>query len=289
MNKAFIVACVQNCAGKDMGANLAQSSELVREAHRQGAQLICLPEYFSCLDVSDAGLEVGPWAEQAHPALAHYMALAKELEAWLQLGSLAIAAEAGKIRNRSYVIDDRGTIVAFYDKLHLFDVDLSDGMSYRESDAVEPGERAVVADTPWGQVGLTVCYDLRFAYLYRALAQAGASYITVPAAFTKTTGEAHWHVLLRARAIETGSYVFAACQYGSHGKAQTYGHSLIIDPWGEILADGGEDPGVIVAQVDPQKVEQARRSIPALKHDQGFSGPVHEPIPVDTIPQRKAG
>jgi len=273
MSKTFTVGCIQNCAGKDMNANLAQCDELVRDTHAAGAELICLPEYFTCLDVSSAGFEVGAWSEQDHPALAHYKALAQQLKTWLQLGSLAIKSDSNKILNRSYVIDDQGQTAARYDKLHLFDVDLSDGMSYRESDTVEPGDRAVVAATPWGHLGLSVCYDLRFAYLYRALAQAGAQFLTVPAAFTKTTGEAHWHILLRARAIETGSYVFAACQYGRHGKAETYGHSLIVDPWGEVLADGGDGAGFVTAEVDVAKVENARRSIPALTHDRPFAEP----------------
>lgn len=288
MNKPLIVACVQNCAGQDMDANLTQCSALVREAHAQGAQLVCLPEYFSCLNVSRTEFEVGPWAEEDHPALAHYQNLARKLGIWMQLGSLAIKAGASKIFNRSYLIDHTGTVTAHYDKLHLFDVDLPDGMSYRESDIVEPGDRAVVAATPWGPIGLSVCYDLRFPYLYRALAQAGAIYLTVPAAFTKTTGQAHWHVLLRARAIETGCYVFAACQYGRHGEAKTYGHSLIVDPWGAVLADGGDGPGFITAEVNPNKAAEARQSIPALQHDRNFTGPHHSPTALSST-ERKVG
>ena len=217
---------------------------------------------------------VGPHAEPAHPALAHFRALAEELGAWLLLGSLAITAGPGKIFNRSYLVTAQGAIAAHYDKLHLFDVDLADGESYRESALIEPGGAAVLAATPWATLGLTVCYDLRFAQLYRSLAQAGAEVLTVPAAFTKTSGQAHWHVLLRARAIETGCFVLAPCQCGDHGGGrETYGHSLIVDPWGRVLAEGGEETGFITAKIDLAEVEKARAMIPALNHDRAFEGP----------------
>jgi len=190
---------------------------------------------------------------------------------WLLLGSLAVEAGPGQNYNRSYLLNDKGNLVTHYDKLHLFDVDLADGECYRESDTIVPGSTAVLAPTPWGLLGLSICYDLRFAALYRALAQAGAAFLAVPAAFTRTTGQAHWHILLRSRAIETGSYVFAPCQCGSHGAAQSYGHSLIIDPWGRVLADAGEDPGFIMAAIDPDRVSEARSMIPALKHDRDFA------------------
>ena len=281
MTPPFTAACIQNRAGPDMDAGLADAAGLVCDAREAGADLICLPEYFSCLDVAQDRFEVGARTEEDHPALPLFSGLARELEAWILVGSLAIRPPdgfgdgpgEGKILNRSYMIDATGVIAARYDKVHLFDVDLKDGESYRESDTVAAGGEAVLAPTPWGLLGMSVCYDLRFPHLYRTLAQAGASFLTVPAAFTKTTGEAHWHVLLRARAIETGCYVFAPCQYGAHGKAVTYGHSLIIDPWGRVLADGGEDLGFITARVDPAQVEEARRMIPALKHDRPFDGP----------------
>jgi len=269
----FNVACIQNCAGPDMARNVAESVELVRAAHGEGADLVCLPEFFTCLDVSEAGLEVGGLPESEHPGLAALRALAGELGVWILAGSLAIRVESGKLRNRSYLFDASGGIVTRYDKIHLFDVDLPGGESYRESDVFEPGGEAVVAPTPWGLLGLSVCYDLRFAQLYRALAQAGARFVTVPAAFTRTTGEAHWHVLLRARAIETGSYVFAPCQHGRHGKGFTYGHSLIVDPWGKVLADAGDGPGFVVASVEPARVDEVRRMIPALEHDRPFRAP----------------
>jgi predicted amidohydrolase len=273
MAQPFKVALVQNRAGADMNANIAECSALVREAHAQGADLICLPELFPCLHVSDRMLEVGAHPEESHPALRHFSDLAAELGIWIQPGSVAVEMPSGKLRNRAVMLDAAGSLVARYDKMHMFDVDLADGESYRESDVFESGDEAVLAPTPWGLVGLTVCYDLRFAYLYRSLAQAGASYLTVPAAFMRTTGKAHWHVLLRSRAIETGCYVFAACQWGAHGDAVTYGHSLVVAPWGEVIADGGEHGGVVVADVDPAKVEEARAMVPALRHDRPLRAP----------------
>ena len=176
--------------------------------------------------------------------------------------------------NRSLLIDAAGEVVARYDKLHLFDVSLRGCERYRESDTVKPGAAAVVAPTPWGLLGLSICYDVRFPQLYRALAQAGASYLAIPSAFTRTTGEAHWHVLVRARAIETGAYVFAPAQSGLHAEGRrTYGHSLIVDPWGAVLADAGEEEGAIVATIDPARVAEARRMIPALEHDRPFAEP----------------
>ena len=278
MSGRFRVACVQNCAGVETAANLEDCAELVRGAAAEGARLICLPEYFTGLDLKGELLLPEAFLEDAHPALPLFGELARELEAWLLLGSLAIEAGPQRVFNRSYLLDPQGAVVARYDKVHLFDVDLAGGESYRESATIAPGDAAVTAELPWGRVGLSVCYDLRFAQLYRALAQAGAAFLTVPAAFTKTTGEAHWHVLLRARAIETGCYVFAPCQYGVHaGDRATYGHSLIVDPWGRVIADGGEDRGFVTAEVDPAEVAKARRMIPALQHDRPFSPPEMEP------------
>ncbi|MGH8490817.1 MAG: carbon-nitrogen hydrolase family protein [Gammaproteobacteria bacterium] len=270
----FKVACVQNCADDDVAENITLATELVRAARASGADLICLPENFSLIQVSDARLLAQAHTEESHPAIPHFRDLARELGAWILMGSLAIKLPSGKINNRSYLLDDSGRVIASYNKLHLFDVNLKAGESYRESATVEPGDRALVAATPWGGIGLSVCYDLRFAHLYRALAQAGARYLAIPAAFTRTTGQAHWHVLQRARAIETGSYVFAPSQCGIRrsGRA-TYGHSLIVDPWGRILADGGDESGFVIAEVDSARVEEARRMIPALQHDRGFIGP----------------
>ena len=267
----FRVACIQNCAGTETAPNLAECADFVREAAGRGAGLVILPEYFSGLDIRDNLLIPEAFSEAAHPALPLFCGLAREHRAWLLLGSLAIEAGDGKITNRSYLIDPAGAAVARYDKIHLFDVDLEGGESYRESATIAPGASAVVADLPWGRIGLSICYDLRFPQLYRDLAKAGADFLAVPAAFTKTTGEVHWEVLLRARAIETGCFVFAPCQSGVHaGGRATYGHSLIVDPWGAVIADGGEDPGVLVAEVDPAAVAKARGMIPALRHDRDF-------------------
>ena len=269
----FKTACIQTCAGSDLAANLVESDALVRAAHAAGADLICLPEYFSCLEVVGRALRIGESVEADHPALRHYRAMAAELGVWILLGSIAVREGADRIANRSVLLDATGVVVARYDKIHMFDVDLANGESYRESSVIRPGTDAVVAPTPWGPLGLSICYDLRFAQLYRTLAQAGAIYLTCPAAFMRTTGQAHWHVLLRSRAIETGSFVFAPSQYGAHGDAHTYGHSLIVDPWGEILADAGDGPGFALAEIDPAKVTDARNMVPALTHDRTFSVP----------------
>ncbi len=273
-NHIFTVSCIQNCADDDLAQNLRRSTELVRAARCAGADLICLPENFTLIQVNEALLLARAEPEERHPAIPHFSSLARELGAWILMGSLAIRLPSGKINNRSYLVDAEGRVVARYNKIHLFDVSLRGGESYRESATVEPGDAAVVAPTPWGTAGLSVCYDLRFPQLYRALAKAGASYLAVPAAFTRTTGQAHWHVLVRARAIETGCYVFAPGQCGVRrsGRA-TYGHSLIVDPWGRVLAEADDEEGFILAEVDPAKVEEARRMIPALQHDCAFTPP----------------
>lgn len=273
MSQTFRVACVQNCAGPDMGDNIERAAAQVYAAREQGADLIATPEHFSCLDIGGGGVETGPRPEGEHPALTRFAAIARETGAWLLLGSVAIR-DRERQHNRSYLLNDAGEIVAYYNKIHLFDIDLGKGESYRESNKVIPGEQAVVTSTPWGRLGLTVCYDLRFAYLYRALAQAGAGVLTCPAAFTRTTGRAHWHTLVRARAIETGSFVIAPCQSGKHGERYTYGHSLIVDPWGEILAEGDDEAeDVIVADIDPARIDEIRQRLPALQHDRSFAGP----------------
>ncbi len=272
----FNIACIQNCATANLKETVHDAVILTREAHCAGAQLICLPEFFSYLHLDESGLEVAPHWEREHPALHAFQRLSQQLETWILLGSIAVFDSKSKKKNRSILLDSSGEIVVRYDKIHMFDVNLPNGETYRESDVFSPGRRAVTADLPWGKIGLTVCYDLRFAYLYRSLAHAGAGILTVPAAFTRTTGQAHWHVLLRSRAIETGSYVVAPCQYGDHGTAKTYGHSLIIDPWGRILEDGGEDRGYIMAQVDMSEVAKARRMIPALEHDRDYLNAVSE-------------
>ena len=273
MSASLRVACVQNCATGDLAVSVAECEAIIRQAHAAGADLICLPEFCACLALRDGCLEVGAFAEQSHPALAPLAGLARELGVWLLIGSLAVHAPGDRLRNRSLLLDRDGVVVARYDKIHLFDVALSATESYRESEVLEAGREAVLAATPWGPLGLSICYDLRFAYLYRMLACAGAYFLAIPAAFTRTTGRAHWHVLVRARAIETGSYVFAPAQYGRHGDAETYGHSLIVDPWGEVLADAGDGPGFALAEIDPERVAAARRRIPALTHDRTPAAP----------------
>ncbi len=281
MSAAFKVACVQLNAGRDLAPNIAAASALIREAKAAGAQFIQTPENTGWIEpIRPLQLEKAK-PETEHPGVPAYQALAAELKVWLLIGSLSIKLDASTCANRSFLFDPQGRIAARYDKIHMFDVDLANGETYRESATFRPGQRAVTADLPWGRVGLTVCYDLRFAYLYRALAQAGASFLTVPAAFTRPTGEAHWHVLLRARAIETGCYVFAPAQCGEHAEGRkTYGHSLIVAPWGEVSADGGEDVGIIYADVDPAKVTEARDMVPALRHDRPFTGPELPALPV---------
>ena len=271
MSLSFKAACVQNCAGNDLDRNIDETVALTRAAAADGAQLVCLPEYFAFMAPNDQELLQAAPVEEGHPALKAYCALAAELKVWVLLGSLAIKLPSGRVNNRSYLIDAEGRIAARYNKIHLFDVALKHGETYLESATVEAGEQAVVAETPWGSLGMTVCYDVRFAYLYRRLAQAGAMFLTVPAAFTRTTGQAHWHVLLRARAIETGSFVFAPAQCGIRewGRA-TFGHSLIVDPWGHVLAEGDDEPGYIIAEVDVDRVVETRRMIPSLQHDRSI-------------------
>jgi predicted amidohydrolase len=254
--------------------NVRLTSDLIREARGRGAELIATPEN-TTLMAPDGGAKLErSFDEDRDPALPAFRALAEELGAWLLIGSLAIKVSDTKTANREFLIDPKGRIAARYSKIHLFDVDLPSGEKYRESNTVAGGDRAVLAETPWGRVGLTICYDLRFPQLYRKLAQNGAFLLTVPSAFTETTGKAHWHVLLRARAIENGAFVLAPAQGGMHANGRkTYGHSMIVAPWGEVLAEGGTEPGVIVAEIDPAAVTDARSRVPNLQHDRDFQGP----------------
>jgi predicted amidohydrolase len=270
----FTVACVQLTAAREFAPNIDKATRLIRRAADEGAGLVALPENCTMIEpIATAALRKAE-PEESHPALPAFRAAAEETGVWLLVGSLSIKRPSGKIANRSYLIDPDGAVAARYDKLHLFDVNLRDDEWYRESDTIEPGDTAVVAETPWGPLGMTVCYDLRFPYLYRALARAGAAFVTIPSAFTVTTGKAHWHVLNRARAIETGCYVIAPAQWGEHAEGRrTFGHSLIVDPWGEVLADGGEGEGLTFAEIDPGKVAEARRRVPSLSHDRAFAGP----------------
>jgi deaminated glutathione amidase len=275
----FKVALVQMNAGREIGPNIDAASRLIREARGAGAELILTPENTSFIEQSRSLILEKARTEPEHPAIPAFKLLAAETGAWLLIGSLTIKLDDRSCANRSFLFSPAGEIVARYDKIHMFDVDLADGESYRESATFRPGAKAVVADLPYGRLGLSICYDLRFAHLYRALAQAGASFLSVPAAFTVPTGRAHWHVLLRARAIETGCYVFAPAQCGEHAESRrTYGHSLVVSPWGEIIAEGGEEPGIIMAEIEPAKVEEARRMVPALQHDREFSKPAHQRV-----------
>lgn len=258
----------------DVGENIRTASELIREAKGKGAQFIGMPEN-TTLMAPDGGAKLEKsFTEDRDPALPAFRTLAEELGIWLLIGSLAIKVSDTKTANRSFLIDPKGRVAAHYDKIHLFDVDLPSGEKYRESNTVAGGSRAVAADLPWGKVGLSICYDMRFPQLYRAYAKAGCFLLTAPSAFTETTGKAHWHVLLRTRAIENGAFVFAPAQGGTHANGRkTYGHSLIISPWGEILAEGGVEPSVIVADIDPALSTDARAKIPNLKHDVDFQRP----------------
>lgn len=252
--------------------SLEQGMKLVREAVAQGADYVLTPEVSNMMQLNRTALFEHLVGEADDPSLKAYRALAAELKIHLHIGSLALRFSADKAVNRSFLIGPAGEVLASYDKIHMFDIDLPDGESYRESANYQPGETAVISDLPWGRIGLTICYDVRFPALYRALAESGASFLTVPSAFTRKTGEAHWHALLRARAIETGCFVFAAAQAGLHeNKRETFGHSLIIDPWGTVLAEGGVEPGVFLADIDPAKVESARKTIPSLQHGRRFS------------------
>ena len=277
MSKRFTVGCVQNSATDDFDLNILEASELIRRAVDEGADFVCMPEYFTCLEQTDSLYVDRGYRESDHPALQKLSDLAAKLKTWFLLGSIAVKLSDTKVANRSYLLNTTGEVVQTYDKIHLFDVALKRGEFYRESKTVAPGNRASVAETPWGRLGFSVCYDVRFPQLYRALAHAGADFISIPAAFTATTGEAHWHVLVRARAIETGCYVFAPGQCGRRPWGRrTYGHSLIVDPWGEVLADAGENPGIIVVEIDPDKVSEARKMIPSLKHDKTIVSPSAE-------------
>lgn len=268
-------ACVQLNAGTEIAANLKTAAGLVRRARDAGADLIALPENATMVVQGRAKVLERARPEPDHPAIPTFADLARETGALLLVGSLAIRLTDDRVANRSYLFGPDGDIVATYDKIHMFDVDLPGGESYRESATFQPGNRAVLAPTPWGGLGMTICYDLRFAHLYRALAQSGATILAVPAAFTRRTGQAHWHTLLQARAIETGCFVIAAAQTGTHDEGrQTFGHSLIVAPWGEVLADAGEEVGVATADLDMARVAEARRAVPAITHDRAFRSPI---------------
>ena len=276
----FNAAMIQMRSGLDPAANLAAALKLIDEAKAAGADYVLTPEMTNILAAKREQLFAKIVAEEQDTTLTTLRDVARKLAIYIHIGSLAIKASPEKAANRSFLIDRRGEVVARYDKIHMFDVDLAGGESYRESNTYRPGELAMIADLPWSRLGLTVCYDLRFPALYRALAEAGASFLAIPSAFTRQTGEAHWHVLQRARAIENGCFVLAAAQGGKHENGrETYGHSLVVDPWGRILAEGGTEPGVVMAQIDPSEIVAARSRIPSLHHGRRFElvEPLAEP------------
>src|ERR1700744_1424126 len=281
-DRSFTAAMVQMRTGLLPEPSLEQGTKLIRQAAAQGADYVLTPEVSNMMQLNRKALFEHLADEADDLSLKAYRAPAAELKIHLHIGSLGPRASSARQVNRPFLIGPDGHVIASYDKIHMFDIDLPGGESYRESANYQPGETAVITDLPWGRMGLTICYDVRFPALYRALAESGASFLAVPSAFTRKTGEAHWHTLLRARSIENGCFVFAAAQAGLHeNKRETYGHSLIIAPWGEILAEGGVEPGVFLARIDPSKVEAARKTVPSLQHGRRFSmadakaGPEH--------------
>lgn len=276
MAATFTVGLIQVTATNEMAPNIRFIEEQTRRAREAGAAFIMTPENSTLIGANRADTLAKAQPEESHEALQAMQALARDCGVWFLLGSIHIKVEAERNANRSYLIDPSGTIVASYDKIHMFDVQLASGETYRESSTFRPGDKTVIAQTPWGKLGMTICYDLRFPYLYRDLAHAGAEMLSIPSSFTVPTGRAHWHVLMRARAIETGSFVFAPAQVGTHaGNRKTYGHSLVVAPWGEVLADaGGEQPGFITAEIDMTKVAESRTAVPSLTHDRRYAAPV---------------
>ncbi|MEL6323816.1 MAG: carbon-nitrogen hydrolase family protein [Pseudomonadota bacterium] len=269
------VACIQMRGGRQIADNLTNTETLISEAYVGGARVVVTPEMTNLVDLGAKGPD-RPVPEGQDPTLVRLASLAREKAITLIIGSLAIALpEDGRKANRSYLITPDGAIAARYDKIHMFDVEIGDGQTYRESRSYRPGDAAVIGEAPAARIGLTICYDLRFPALYQSLARAGAQIITIPAAFTRLTGEAHWHVLLRARAIETGCFILAPAQGGTHEDGrETFGHSLIVSPWGEIIAEKADtDPGVLIAEIDLDDVAKARQRVPSLEGTRSF----HEP------------
>ncbi len=274
MPRPLNIACLQTRPVPDMEAAIAEALPLAEKAVRGGAEMLFLPEYCGGLKSEGRALNPPAPAEGEHAVLAALKAFAAEHKVWVNIGSIAVAGPGEKIINRGYMVDPGGRVTGSYDKIHMFDVDLSDTAVYRESDTVAPGGAAVLHETPFGAIGHTICYDLRFPDLYRRLAHAGAEILTCPAAFTKVTGQAHWHVLNRARAIENTCFMVSACAVGPvPGGGECYGHSLIVNPWGEVLADGGDGSGVVQTVIDLDEVAAARKRIPSLTHDRDFAMP----------------
>lgn len=266
------VGCVQLNSGPDIDENLKQAGRFIREAAQDGAEFVATPENTDFMrETPKQTVETALEADK-HPGIPFFSFLAKELKIHLLIGSMKIKVAPDKVVNRSFLFSDHGQLKASYDKIHLFDVNLQNGEEYLESASVEPGTKAVLVNTPWRKLGMSICYDVRFPYLYRELAQKGAEMLTIPAAFTAHTGQAHWETLLRARAIETGSFVIAPAQCGEHeGKRKTYGHSMIVGPWGQVLAEKTEDTtGYITRKIDFLDVTKSRVAVPSLQHDRTY-------------------
>jgi predicted amidohydrolase len=266
------VACIQTNSKSDPNINIREVSSLIRAAKSKGAELITTPEVVGMLEPNREKALNKAQPENYHGVLREFRALSRDLAIWLLIGSISIKLSNGKLANRSFLINPDGQIIARYTKIHMFDVEVNDGSIYRESATYQPGTSACLARTPWGLVGLTICYDIRFPALYRDLAKAGAKIIFIPSAFTEVTGEAHWHILQRARAIENGCFIVSAAQTGMHEQnRKTFGHSIIVDPWGNILADADKDVGFITADLDLNLVDEVRKKIPSLTHDREYS------------------
>jgi predicted amidohydrolase len=286
VSSKFRVGLIQMRSGRTPAANTDAAATLIGEAKEGGADYVQTPEMTNILERSRESLFAKIVPEEQDASLATFRELARALGIYLHVGSLAVKVGPEKAANRAFLIDRKGEIVARYDKIHMFDVDLKGGESYRESRAYRPGDLAMVSDLPWGRLGLSICYDLRFPALYRALAEAGATFLAIPSSFTRQTGEAHWHVLMRARAIENGCFVFAAAQGGEHEDGRsTFGHSLVVDPWGRVIAEGSTEPGVIFADIDPAEVSVARGRIPSLQHGRRFEilEPMAEPTHLHVV------
>jgi predicted amidohydrolase len=282
----FRAGLIQMRSGRTPQTNLDEAVRLIGEAKAAGADYVLTPEMTNIMETSREKLLATIAEEDKDICLSAFRDLARKHSIFVHIGSLAIKVSADKAANRSYLIGKQGEIVAVYDKIHMFDVDLASGESYRESRNFRPGESAVIADLPFARFGLSICYDLRFPALYRALAEAGATVLTIPSAFTRQTGEAHWHILIRARAIENGSFVLAAAQGGKHENGrETFGSSLAVDPWGRILAEGGSEPGVVIADIDPAEVTAARARVPSLQHGRRFDivEPLAEPAHLHVV------
>jgi len=272
MTSSLRIACVQLTPDGDRAANTETAVAAIRRAASDGTNLVALPEYAAQLHSSGRVMRAGAGTEATDGALAAFRAVARECDVWVLVGSLTIRSATDKICNRSYLIARDGAITATYDKLHMFDATLPDGRTIRESTLYQAGSRAVLVESEWGRLGLTICYDLRFPQLYRALAQAGARVIFVPAAFTRATGQMHWHALLRARAIENTCYIVAPATCGtSPDSHSTFGHSIVVDPFGAIVMEASDEPGVFHAKIDLSKVDVARSRIPSLTHDRPFT------------------